>query len=72
MSTFYAHVALETESLIDNLTTVLTHDQLKQFILDLDLIVADVQFTEELILCLAKSLKGCTDEPLDFINWEKI
>jgi hypothetical protein len=71
MTTFYAQIELDTEPLIDNLST-LSHEQLKEFIVDLDSAVADVQFTEELILTLAKSLKGCSDEPADFINWEKV
>jgi hypothetical protein len=71
MTTFYANIELDTESLIDSLVT-LTHEQTKQFIIDIDAMVADAQFTEELILALAKSLKGCADEPVDFINWEKV
>jgi uncharacterized protein (DUF1778 family) len=70
MTTFNAHIELDTDQLIDNLAT-LTHEQIKQFIIDLDIVVADVQFTEELLLALAKSMKGL-DDPVDFINWEKV
>lgn len=51
----------------------LDYDELLSVMLQLDLMVADCGFTEDLVKGLVKSLKnGSSTSALSFINWEKV
>lgn len=51
----------------------LEYSELLPLLLELDLVVADCGFTEDLVRGLVKSLKSDkTDVNLPFIDWEKV
>ena len=58
MTDFYVPVRVNSEDLFDGFTKDLTRDELVEFVKDLDLRVAEVEFTQELVEQLLTSLKS--------------
>jgi hypothetical protein len=54
---FTTNVTVDTDEIIWQLDRNLSHEQLMKFILDVDKIVADCNFTEDLIVKLIKVMK---------------
>lgn len=51
----------------------ITRDELLDMLTSLDLMVAEVEFTEELVRRLVKSLKSDSEDvDLPFIDWSKV
>lgn len=65
---------LQQEQIVDALTSSdIKREELLNLFTTLDLAVAEVDFTEELIRRLVKSLKADhEDTNLPFIDWEKV
>jgi hypothetical protein len=65
-------IDLEEDQIVDSLLQ-LDYEDLERIIVEVDLMVADVGFTEHLIRKLALSLKADAENvDLPFIDWEKV
>ena len=72
MSKIDLDIRVSTDELIDSLR-YLQYEDLIDFISKLDLMIADVGFTENLIKVLVKSMKADKDDvSLKFIKWDKV
>lgn len=68
----YLEIEIDRQALIQSLRS-LNQDDLCNLLIELDLMVADAGFTEDLVRALVKSLKADREDvQLPFIDWEKV
>lgn len=67
-------VSVDPHHLLESIVFAgIPREQIVKLVLDLDLLVGEVDFTEELIKALVKSLVHDKDDvKLPFIDWEKV
>lgn len=74
MNQIYLNLHVDPQALIEAIVfSGIERRDILKLIIDLDLLVAEVGFTEELITKLVKSIKtDQEDVKLTFIDWEKV
>lgn len=70
----YMNLSLTQDQIVSALaSSEITRDELLDLLTALDLMIAEVDFTEELVKRLVKSLKSDhEDVDLPFIDWKKV